>query len=122
MRASLSIHELRTHSHPVAALLLAPLQHIAHPEISADLFYVSSLALISEGGAAGDHKAMANTRETSGQLLGEDIGEIILGCKASAASTASAHAIDGRMMTLAVFAVSLMARLVNLHSGRCKRL
>ena len=42
-------------------------------------------------------------------------------CKASAASTASAHAIGGRMMTLAVPAVSLMARLVNLHSWRCKR-
>src|SRR5258706_15626063 len=79
MRASLSIDELRTHPHSVAALLLTPLQHIAHPEISADLFYVNGLALIREGGAAGDHKAMANTRETSGQLLGEDIREIILG-------------------------------------------
>jgi hypothetical protein len=31
-------------------------------------------------------------------------------CRASAASTASAHAIGGRMMTLAVPAASLMAR------------
>src|SRR5262249_10680308 len=31
-------------------------------------------------------------------------------CRASAASTPSAHAIGGRMMTLAVSAVSLMAR------------
>ena len=61
MRASLGIDELRAHSHPVAALLLAPLQHIAHPEISADLFHVNVLALESEGGAAGDDKAMANT-------------------------------------------------------------
>jgi hypothetical protein len=33
-------------------------------------------------------------------------------CKASAVSTASAHAIGGRTMTLAVSAVSLMARFV----------
>ena len=61
MRAGLGIDELCTHTHPSAALLLAPLQHIAHPKISADLFYVNGLALKSEGGAAGYHKTMANT-------------------------------------------------------------
>ena len=34
---------------------------------------------------------------------------------------AAAPGVGGRMMTLAVSAVSLMARLVNLHSWRCKR-
>src|SRR5260370_19275426 len=61
MRAGLDVDELRAHAHPVAALLLAPLQHIAHPKLPADLLYVDGLALVGEGGAAGDHEAMANT-------------------------------------------------------------
>src|SRR5882762_6066265 len=67
--------------------------------------------------------AMANTApptQPAGAAAGMN-GKGISHCKASAASTASAHAIGGRMMTLAVSAGSLMARLVNLHSWRCKR-
>src|SRR5215212_11248058 len=42
-------------------------------------------------------------------------------CRANAASTASIHAIGGRMMTLAVSAASFMASLVNLRPCPCKR-
>src|SRR5712664_1804645 len=72
---------------------------------------------------AASASAMANTApptQPAGAAAGMN-GKGISHCKASAASTASAHAIGGRMMTLAVSAVSLMARLVNLHSWRCKR-
>src|SRR5713101_1923321 len=67
--------------------------------------------------------AMANTApptQPAGAAAGMN-GKGMSHCKASAASTASAHAIGGRMMTLAVSAVSLMARLLNRHSWRCKR-
>src|SRR5882762_7938152 len=72
---------------------------------------------------AASASAMANTApptQPAGAAAGMN-GKGMSHCKASAASTASAHAIGGRMMTLAVSAVSLMARLVNLHSWRCKR-
>src|ERR1700721_4380138 len=78
MRASLSINELRTYSDPVTALLLAAFQYITHSEISADLLYVNAFALVSERGAAGDYKAMANTGEAGGQLLCNDIRQIVL--------------------------------------------
>jgi hypothetical protein len=61
---------------------------------------------------------MANTApptQPAGAAAGMN-GKGVSHCKASAASTASAHAIGGRMTTLAVSAVSLMARLVNLLS------
>src|SRR5467141_3361558 len=75
---------------------------------------------------AASASAMANTApptQSAGAAAGMN-GKGMSHCKASAASTASTastHAIGGRMMTLAVSAVSLMARLVNLHSWRCKR-
>src|SRR6266571_4725912 len=72
---------------------------------------------------AASASAMANTApptQPAGAAAGMN-GKGVSHCKASAASTASAHAIGGRMMTLAVSAVSLMARLVNLHAWRCKR-
>src|SRR5260370_6852162 len=78
MRARLSINELRTYSDPMTALLLAAFQYITHSEISADLLYVDGSALVSERGAAGDHKPMANTGEASGQLLCNDIRQIVL--------------------------------------------
>src|SRR6266852_8827819 len=71
----------------------------------------------------GQRERYANTApptQPAGAAAGMN-GKGMSHCKASAASTASAHAIGGRMMTLAVSAVSLMARLVNLHSWRCKR-
>src|SRR5260370_16633193 len=46
MRAGLGVDELRAHAHPVAALLLAPLQHIAHPKLPAVLLYVAALPLL----------------------------------------------------------------------------
>ena len=72
---------------------------------------------------AASASAKANTApptQPAGAAAGMN-GKGMSHCKASVASTASAHAIGGRMMTLAVSAVSLMARLVNLHSWRCKR-
>ena len=37
-----------------------------------------SIALVSEGRAARDYKRAADPREAGGQLLSEDIGEVIL--------------------------------------------
>src|SRR5580704_1399905 len=78
MRAGLSVDELGIHPHLIAAVLFAPLQHIAHAEVSADLLYVQGLALVGEGRAARDYKRAADPREAGGQFLSEDIGEVIL--------------------------------------------
>src|SRR5580693_8293294 len=78
MRAGLSVYELGVHPHLIAAVLFAPLQHIAHAEVPADLLHVYGLALIGEGGAARDHERAADPREARSQPLGEDIGKIIL--------------------------------------------
>jgi hypothetical protein len=40
--------------------------------------YVQGLALVGEGRAARDYKRAADPREAGGQLLSEDIGEVIL--------------------------------------------
>jgi hypothetical protein len=78
MRAGLRVDELSTHPHAIATQLLASLQHIAHAEIAAHLLHIDGLSLVGEGGASGDHKAAADPGETGGQLLGKDIGEIVL--------------------------------------------
>src|SRR5271165_6000185 len=78
MRARLGVDELGVHPHLVAAVLFAPLQHIAHAEVLADLPHVYGLALIGEGGAARDHERAADPREARSQPLREDIGKVIL--------------------------------------------
>src|SRR5262245_59296164 len=72
------IDELSIDANLVAACLLAPLQRIAHPELSSDLLYVNGLALVGECRAACDHEAVANTGEAAGQLLRDDVRQVIL--------------------------------------------
>src|SRR5260221_13220437 len=72
---------------------------------------------------AASASAMANTApptQPAGAAAGMN-GKGMSHCKANAASTASAHAIGGRIVTLAVSAGAPMARLGNLHSLRRKR-
>src|SRR5580700_10041487 len=67
MRAGLSVYELGVHPHLIAAVLFAPLQHIAHAEVSADLLHVRLLALVGERGAARDHERAVDPRKVRGQ-------------------------------------------------------
>jgi hypothetical protein len=62
---------LGIHPDLIAGVLFAPLQHIAHAEVSADLLYVCGPALVGEGGAARDHKRAADPCEAGGQPLGD---------------------------------------------------
>jgi hypothetical protein len=78
MRVGFRIDELGVDPHAVARPLFAARQHITYAKVFADLFHIDRLALVGEGGAAGDHEAAFDPRESGGQLLGNDIGEIVL--------------------------------------------
>jgi hypothetical protein len=78
MRPSLGADELGIDAHLVAALPRAPFQHVAHAELPADLCHVDGLALLGEGRAARDDEAAADAREAAGELVGDDVGEIVL--------------------------------------------
>src|SRR5437899_1423354 len=60
VRAGLDVDELRAHSHPAAAMMLAARQHITYAKLLADLPHVSCLALVCRGRATSDHECVAN--------------------------------------------------------------
>ena len=72
-------------------MLLAALEHVAHAEVVVELFHADVLALVGEGGAAGDDEALGQPREAGGQLLGDDVGEIILPRLAAEAGEGQHH-------------------------------
>jgi hypothetical protein len=56
MRAGLGIDQLSIDSDLIARTSYAALQHIAHPELAADLPGVDRLVLVGKSGIAGDHE------------------------------------------------------------------
>ena len=64
--------------HLIAAGLHRAFQHIAHAQILADRLGVDRLALVGEGSVARDDEAVVDARESGGQFIGEDVGEVIL--------------------------------------------
>ena len=62
MRPGGRIDQLPGDPHPVRRLAHAAFQHIAHAELTADLFHVDSAALVGEARIACDHEQPANAR------------------------------------------------------------
>ena len=58
MRARFGINELRIDAHPVLIALHRAFEHVADAKLLADLFGVDALALVGEGGVAGDDEAV----------------------------------------------------------------
>ena len=56
----------------------AAFEHVAHAEFAPDLLRVDRLALVGEGGVAGDDEAVGEMREVGGQVVGDAVGEIVL--------------------------------------------
>ena len=75
----LRVDELRVDAHPVLIALHRAFEHIAHAKLLADLLGVDALALVGEGGVARDDEAVADAREIGGEVLGDAVGEIVLG-------------------------------------------
>ena len=78
MRAGFGVDELGVDAHPVLVALHRAFEHVADAEFLADLLGVDALALVGEGGVAGDDEAVADAREFGGEVFGDAVGEIIL--------------------------------------------
>ena len=79
MRARFGVDELGVDAHPVLVALHRAFEHVAHPQLLADRLGVEVLALVGEGGIAGDDGAVADARQIGGEVFGDAVGEIILG-------------------------------------------
>ena len=66
---------MRTRS-PLAAN--AALQDVAHAEIASDLAHVGRLALVLEGGIAGDDEQLGEPRQLGDDIVGNAVAEIVL--------------------------------------------
>src|SRR5262245_53400851 len=76
MLASLRVDQLRYDSHPVAVLADAAFDHVADAEVLSNLPHIDSLALVSEGGAAGDNHQVREVRERRDDVFGDPITQI----------------------------------------------
>ena len=56
----------------------AAFEHIVDAKVSADLLHVRRLALVCDGGSVGDHEAVLYSRQISGEIAGDRVGEIFL--------------------------------------------
>ena len=79
MLAAFGVDELDIDTHAAGVALDRPFEHIADPKLLADFSGVDILALEREGGVAGDHEGAAKARQVGGQVLGDAVGEVILG-------------------------------------------
>ena len=79
MRAAFGVDELGVDAHPVGVALHRAFEHVAHAELLADRLGVEVLALEGEGGVAGDDEAVVEARQFGGEILGDAVGEIVLG-------------------------------------------
>src|SRR5215472_10504896 len=80
MRAALGIDELSVEPDPLARVLHAAFEHVAHAELATDLTGVDRLALIGESGVARDREDARTAREVGRQRLGDAVDEgVVLG-------------------------------------------
>jgi hypothetical protein len=61
-------------------------------ELGVDLLHVDALALVSEGGVAGDDEAAGQMREVGREIVGDPIGEIAIDRRGALASLSSTDA------------------------------
>ena len=78
MRARARIDESGVDADPVLVALHRTFEDVAHAELPADVSGVDVLALEAEGGIAGDHEAIVDTRQIGRQILRDAVREIIL--------------------------------------------
>ena len=89
MRAADCVDQLRGDAHATARLAHRAFEHIAHPQIAADLLHIDRLALVRETGIAGDHEQPADAAECRNDLLDHPVSEIFL-------LRIAAHVLEGQ--------------------------
>src|SRR5262249_49485849 len=72
------IDELPGEAHPTSCLAHAPLEHIAHPELTTDLLHVNGTTLVREAGVARDDEQRPEARQRRDDFLDHAIGEVFL--------------------------------------------
>ena len=78
MHAGLRLDKLRGDAHTLAGLAHAPLQHIAHAKLAADLLHIDRASLVGEARIARDDEEPADPRQCCGDLLHHAVGKVVL--------------------------------------------
>jgi len=79
MLAGFRVDELSGDADLLARRAHAAFEHVAHTEIARDLAHIDRLAFVDEGGIAGDHEQPAQPRQRRDDVLGNTVGDEILG-------------------------------------------
>jgi len=72
------VDELNIDAHAAVAALHAAFEHVADIEFASDLRNVVGLALVGEGGIAGDDERAGEPGEVGGEALGHSFHEVLL--------------------------------------------
>src|SRR5262245_39740920 len=78
MCAGQGIDELHRDTNPITTAANASFQDVTHAEFSAHLPHVDRLALVLEGGVAGDDKELRKPRQLRNDVFDDTIREILL--------------------------------------------
>jgi hypothetical protein len=78
MPARRAVNQLGRYSDSVARFLDTALEYVANAEFSAHILYFHRLALVGEGGVAGDDKQVVKPGQARDDVLGDTIGEKLL--------------------------------------------
>src|ERR1700729_3648930 len=79
MTAALGVDQLRIDAHLVLIALHRTFQYVANAKLLADLPRVDILALEGKGRVARNDEGAAEARKVGGEILGNAVGEIVLG-------------------------------------------
>src|SRR5438445_230921 len=77
-RVGFGVDQLGVDADLIARPSDAPFEHVAHPQLAADLLRVDRLVPIGERGIARDHEATRDPRQIGRQILGDSVREILL--------------------------------------------
>ena len=79
MRAGFGVDELGVDAHAGSVALHRSFEHVTDAKLGADRLGVEVFALEAEGRVPGDDETVGDARQIGGQVLGDPVGEIILG-------------------------------------------
>jgi len=72
----LGFNELRYDSKPVAVLAYTAFHHVPDAQLLADPADIDGLTLVGEGGRAGDHSQVGESRKRGNDVLGHPVTKI----------------------------------------------
>jgi hypothetical protein len=76
--ASFGLDQLSAGADAIVHHANAAIEHIAHPQLVADLFHVDSWSLVGEARIAGNDEQPSDARQPGDDVLGDTVGEVFL--------------------------------------------